>query len=112
MADGSNNMNMCGLKPHGRLLGLQWAAGKRISKEEGDNPLISSSTGSCSGVINFGLSNSSFLTVWIRFRSSSLPRVYVDYYFYVEAVACVNVVVWFSLRASSSLVFWRFFECL
>jgi len=33
-ANGSNNMNMCGLKPHERL-GLQWAAGKRISKEEG-----------------------------------------------------------------------------
>jgi len=50
-ANGSNNMNMCGLKPHERLLELQWAAGKEISKEEGAMPLIPSSTGSCSGLL-------------------------------------------------------------
>jgi len=38
-ANGSNDINVYGLKPHERLLGLQWAAGKQISKEEGANSL-------------------------------------------------------------------------
>jgi len=43
-ANGSNNMNMCGLKPHERVFGLQWAAGEEISEEGGENPLMPSST--------------------------------------------------------------------
>jgi len=50
----------------------------------------------CSDVINFSLEKV-IIPRWFLLRSSSLPRVYVDYYFHVEAAGCVRVDDWSQL---------------
>ena len=51
------------------------------------------STTEYSDVINFRL-ETVIITSWMAglFRSSSLRRVFVDYYFYIEAAGCVEAV--------------------